>query len=88
MTRLFYFHGRAGDLPAALLRHETAALKADNENVAKMIAKPLYTISQLVRATGAQTRRIYERDKHGNMVCIGRINTAGRAIRNIIEAGN
>jgi hypothetical protein len=57
MTRIFYFHGRAGDLPAALLRHETAELKKVNVQLSKQIANPLRTIKLLAAACDTGPRR-------------------------------
>ncbi len=76
MHRLFYFHGRAGDLPAALLRYETSELKKVNVALGHKLAKPLHTISELVRAAKI--------DADGPRRRAAR----SRAIRNIIEAGN
>jgi len=74
--------------PLERLKKVNAELAEQNRINARLLEKPLNTIRNLVRASFAGTRRIYEKDKHGNMVCVGRINKAGRAIRNIIEAGN
>jgi len=79
MERIFYFHGRAGDLPTALLRHETAELKKLNVALGHKLAKPLNTISELVRAAQVQVNG--PTDKRG-------ASARSRAIRNIIHAGN
>jgi hypothetical protein len=54
---IFYFHGRAGDLPAALLRHATQELHETNEQLRKRIANPLRTIKLLAAACDTGPRR-------------------------------
>lgn len=76
MERIFYFHGRAGDLPAALLHHETAELAKVNLALGHKLAKPINTIKNLVRAAQLNGDSPKERASRS------------RAIRNIIEAGN
>ena len=49
-TTLFYFSGRAGDLPTALLAHATASLAEQNRKTAKLLSRPLHTIAHLVAA--------------------------------------
>lgn len=76
MTRIFYFYGRARDLPAALLRHETEELAKVNKALGYKLAKPLNTIRNLVRAA--------QIDADGPKRRADR----SRSIRNILEAGN
>lgn len=75
--RIFYFHGRAGDLPLALLRHTNESLAAQNRKNAALLKGPLHTIQNLVSAAkinidGPENPRRFNRS---------------RAIRNIITRG-
>jgi chemotaxis response regulator CheB len=74
--------------PLEQLRKVNAELAAQNRKNAGLLKGPLHTISNLVRAATARKRKIYEKDKNGNIVCVGSVNTGARAIRNIIEGSN
>lgn len=73
--------------PLEQLKKLNVELAEQNRINARLLEKPLHTIRNLVSAATAGTKRVYVQNPDKTLSVI-KYRTGGRAIRNIIEAGN